>query len=260
MARPLVDFGVSAGDYARHRPGFPDVFFGHVRRYGIGLAGQWVVDIGTGTGALARGFAQRGCRAVGVDPSPEMLHEAVALTPAAGLRADYVRGRAEATGLAAGRFDLLCAGQCWHWFDRVAAAAETWRILRPGGHVLIAYFSYLSEPGTLGGVTEELVLRHNPAWPLAGSDGRASWLIPDLTHQGFEHIDTFEFDMPIAFTHASWRGRLRACNGVMTLPPEQLAAFDADLAALLAEGYPEPLLVPHRIYGIVARKSATAGA
>lgn len=260
MARPLVDFGVSAGDYAQHRPGFPNPFFDHVRRYGIGVAGQCVLDIGTGTGALARGFAQRGCRAVGVDPSPEMLHEAVALTRAAGLCADYVRGQAEATGLVAGRFDLVCAGQCWHWFDRAAAAGETWRVLRPGGHALIAYFSYLSEPGTLGAITEQLVLRHNPAWPLAGSDGRAPGLITDLTSQGFEHIATFEFDMPIRFTHDSWRGRLRACNGVMTLPQEQLAAFDAELAALLAERYPEPLLIPHRIYAIVGRKPATASA
>lgn len=256
MARPPIDFGTTAGDYAQHRPGFPDAFFDHVRRYGIGVAGQQVLDIGTGTGTLARGFARRGCRAVGVDPSPEMLHAAVALTRAAGLGARYLCARAEATGVATGVCDVVCAGQCWHWFDRAAAAAEALRVLRPGGHALIGYFTYLAEPGTLGGVTEELVLRHNPTWPFAGSDGRVPLFVTDLTDQGFEPIDTFEFDLLISFTHESWRGRLRACNGVLTLPAEQLAAFDADLAALLAERYPEPLLVPHRIYGILARKPA----
>ena len=36
---------------------------------GIGLPGQHVVDLGSGTGALARGFAIRGCVVTGVDPA-----------------------------------------------------------------------------------------------------------------------------------------------------------------------------------------------
>jgi hypothetical protein len=67
----------------------------------------------------------------------------------------------------------------------------------------------------------------------------------------------FEFDLPIRFTHEGWRGRIRACAGVLTLPAESIAAFDADLAELLAKRFPEqPLLVEHRIFGIVARKGS----
>lgn len=61
--------------------------------------------------------------------------------------------------------------------------------------------------------------------------------------------------LPIAFTHESWRGRIRACNGVLTLPAESVAAFDADLARLLADRFPGPLQVEHRIWGIVAGKA-----
>jgi hypothetical protein len=39
---------------------------------------------------------------------------------------------------------------------------------------------------------------------------------------------------------------------VLTLPAERVAAFDADLAHLLAERFPEPLVVAHRVFGIVA--------
>jgi SAM-dependent methyltransferase len=196
----------------------------------------------------------RGCTETKIDPSHEMLTQAVALDRANQVSVRYVRARAEQTGLAAAVFDLVCAGQCWHWFDRARAAAEAARLLRPGGRALVAYFTYLSEPGTLGAATEALVLRYNPAWPLAGSDGRHPRFAADLTTQGLHHVDSFSFDVEISMTHESWRGRLRTCNGVLTLPPDRIAAFDTDLAALLVRDHPDPLLVPHRVFGIVAAK------
>jgi SAM-dependent methyltransferase len=254
MPRPLIDFGQAAADYARHRPGFPDAFFEHVRSYGIGLAGQRVLDLGTGTGTLARGFATRGCHAVGLDPSPEMLVQARALDRQAKIIVEYVEANAETTGFPDASFDLVCAGQCWHWFDRVRAATEVVRILRTHGNALIAYFTYLSDPGTLGAATEALILKHNPAWQLAGSDGRSPWVASDLTAAGLHHVDTFEFDLDVLMTHEAWRGRIRACNGVFMMPAERIPAFDADLAALLVRAYPDPVAVPHRAFGVVARK------
>ena len=251
---PTVDFGVAAEDYARHRPGFPDAFFDHVRTLGMGLAGQRVLDVGTGTGTLALGFARRGCDAVGLDPSGNMLAQARRLAIEQRLTVRWVEARAEATGMPAESFDLVCAGQCWHWFDRGAVAAEARRVLRPGARALIAYFSYLPEEGSLAQATERIVLRHNPTWAMAGLDGQYPRLADDLTGAGFERPSTFDFIVNTPFTHEAWRGRFRACHGVLTLPPDAVGAFDSELAALL-ETYPEPVLVPHRIFGIVARRS-----
>lgn len=255
MSRPVIDFGQAAEDYARHRPGFPDAFFDRVRDYGIGLPGQKVLDLGCGTGTLARGFAKRGCNAVGLDPSPDMLAQARQLANQEAVALEVVRAWAENTGLSAAHFDVVTAGQCWHWFDGHRAAQEAQRLLRPGGHLLIAYFSYLSDPGTVGAATEALILTHNPSWPLAGSDGRMPSLVSHLTPVGLDHIDTFEFDLAIPMSHAAWRGRIRACNGVLLMPPETAARFDTELADLLRRDYPEPLQVVHRIFAIVARRS-----
>ncbi len=35
-----------------------------------------LVDLGTGTGTLARGFAQRGCNVIGLDISAQLLEQA----------------------------------------------------------------------------------------------------------------------------------------------------------------------------------------
>ncbi|HTW06785.1 MAG TPA: methyltransferase domain-containing protein [Acidimicrobiales bacterium] len=67
-----IEFGKTAEDYARHRAGFPESLFDRLVTFGIGRSGQEVVDVGTGTGTVARNFALRGCRVVGIDPSPEM--------------------------------------------------------------------------------------------------------------------------------------------------------------------------------------------
>lgn len=254
MSDRTIDFGRTADDYARHRPGFPDEFFDRLRDLGLAVERRTVVDLGTGTGTLARGFAARGARAIGIDRSTGMLAAAVTLRDV-GTDLHFVRARAEATPLRDVSADLICAGQCWHWFDRAAAAAEVRRVLVPGGHALIAYFSYLPEPGSLGAATEDIVLRYQPGWEWAGKDGRYPEVLADLTAAGLERVAELDYVLDVRFTHESWRGRFRACNGVLTLPAEQIAAFDRDLARLLAASYPEPLEVPHRVYAILARKA-----
>ncbi len=49
---------------------------------------------------------------------------------------------------------------------------------------------------------------------------------------------------------------MRACNGVFRMPAGEIPLFDADLAALLAERFPEPLAVPHRVFAVVAGRPA----
>jgi SAM-dependent methyltransferase len=254
---PTVDFGRAAGDYAKHRPGFPAEFFEHVKGLGIGVAGQRVLDLGTGTGTLACGFAARGCEATGLDPSAEMLAEAEKAAAASGLSVRWVKGLAEATGLPDGAFDVACAGQCWHWFDRPRAAAEVMRVLRPGGRALIGYFSYLPSPGSMAAATEDLILVHNPSWQWAGHDGRYGHFVPDLEQATFGVPRTFEFTLPIPFTHEGWRGRIRACNGVLRMPSEKIAVFDAELARMLSERFADPVVVDHRIFGIVSERPSS---
>ena len=72
---------------------------------------------------------------------------------------------------------------------------------------------------------------------------------------GFENIETFSFDLPAVYTHQAWRGRIRASAGVAaSLPPEQVAKFDAELGLLLKENFPEnPLSIPHRVFAVICQ-------
>ena len=56
---PEIDWSTSAADYARHRRGFPDAFFDRLAARRLVGPGRRAVDLGTGTGSLARGSAMR---------------------------------------------------------------------------------------------------------------------------------------------------------------------------------------------------------
>jgi len=245
-----IDFGKTASDYARHRAGFPARMYDLLAEDGIGQPGQRLLDLGTGTGTVARNFALRGCEVTGADPAEAQLEAAARLDRAAGLRVRYIAARAEETGLPAHSFDVVTAGQCWHWFDRAAAAAEVRRLLVPGGRLVICHFDWIPLPGNVAFATERLIEKHNPAWKLGGGNGlHAAWF-EDVIAAGFEGVETRSFDIDAPYSHEDWRGRVRASAGIAaSLPPAAVASFDAEHASLLARDFPgEPLSVLHRTW------------
>lgn len=48
------DWGRTSGDYARFRDIYPTEFYEKIAARGIGISGQSVLDLGTGTGVLPR--------------------------------------------------------------------------------------------------------------------------------------------------------------------------------------------------------------
>lgn len=136
QAREIAEsFGTDAERYDRIRPQYPDEL---VQRILAASPGLEVLDVGCGTGIVARQFQAAGATVLGIDPDARM--------------ADLARQRGLAVEVATfenwnpgGRaFDAVIAGQAWHWVDPVAGAAKAARALRPGG--LLALFWNAFEP------------------------------------------------------------------------------------------------------------------
>lgn len=104
---------------------------------GVG-PGDTVLDVACGTGVAAREALRRvGDRGsvVGFDRNPGMLAVARRKRP----EASWQEGMAERLPFADGSFDaVLCQFGLMFFEDRKAALAEMWRVLRPGGRLVVA--------------------------------------------------------------------------------------------------------------------------
>ena len=101
-----------------------------------------VVDVGCGSGEAVRIAAEcvvRG-RAIGVDPTPAMIRIAAEHThdhPCVD-RIQFIEGPAEKLPLESGSADVVLAiNSLHHWAQPDVGLDEVWRILVPGGRLLI---------------------------------------------------------------------------------------------------------------------------
>jgi SAM-dependent methyltransferase len=119
----------------RHRAPYPDEVLTTLR--GLLVAPRTILDVGAGSGALARRMVGFSERVDAVDPSAAMIDEGRALPGGAEPHLNWILARAEDAQLSP-RYGLITAGASLHWLDLDVALARLRDALAPDAVMAVA--------------------------------------------------------------------------------------------------------------------------
>lgn len=221
-----TSFGDDPHQYDRSRPSYPSQLVDDLVEGGA----CDVVDVGCGTGIVARLLADRGCNVLGIEPDERMA----AIAREHGIDVEVTRF--EEWDPRRRTFDLLTSGQAWHWVDPKGGSTRAADVLRPGGR-FAAFWNSLTHPVALMAAFALVYERLAPhlledsvalgtARPRRDDDRRA------LEHTGaFVGIDTREYRWMRNYTTDSWLEELPTHSGHRVLPPSVLDRLLVEVGA-----------------------------
>lgn len=205
-------------------------------------AGQRVLDVGTGTGVAAITAARAGARAVGVDPTPELLERARENARLAQVGVEFRQAGAEELPFPDAEFDVVVS-HFGHMFAPRAqrAADELLRVLKPGG--ALAFTTWPPDAG-FGAIFNAIAGQLPP--PPPGTDNPEEWGDPEVVRRRLgDRVRDLAFEHHEMRVAALSPGHVRAMMeqvgpgklAAETLQGEALARFRADVEKNLEQDF-----------------------
>ncbi len=225
-------FSAHAADYAKARPGYPELLFDWLANRAPGRAMAW--DAGCGNGQASQQLARHFRSVFASDPSAAQIESAL---PNARIR--FAVEPAEACSLKDAMVDLVTVAQAYHWFDQARFCAEARRVLRPDGLVAVWSYARSSVSPEVDAIVDAL---HDET---LGADWPADreHVLNRYAHLPFEFetLPVPEFEMRERWTLPQYLAYLRSWSGSQRY--QQRTGGDAvqDIAPELAQVWGESL-------------------
>lgn len=241
------EWGKTSKNYAKYRDIYPKEFYDIILSRNVGIKGQKVLDIGTGTGVLPRNMYKYEATWIGTDIEKNQIEYARKLALENNMNIDFFVSPAEEIDYPENTFDAITACQCIWYPDHKVLAPKVAKMLKPGGKFLILYMGWLPFEDEIAAKTEELILKYNPDWTGCKDTRHHVW-IPDEYLNFFNVTFQKEFDVKVPFTRETWHGRIHACRGVdASMKEEDLAKWDKEHKKMLLNNTNETFEILHYV-------------
>jgi SAM-dependent methyltransferase len=211
-----------------HRPPYPDAVFPLLNDL-LGNGPGVVLDVGCGTGDIARRLAPLVERLDAVDVSAPMIARGRTLPGGDDPRLRWILGAVEDAPLHP-PYGLITAGECLHWMEWEVVLPRFRALLAPGG--VLALIGRGALPAPWGDAMPALLSRFSTNREFQPYD-----LVTELTTRGLFTVHGACVTLPEAVTQtvAGYVESFHSRNGFSRdrMTPENAAAFDAQLAELV---------------------------
>ncbi|MCI6464405.1 MAG: class I SAM-dependent methyltransferase [Faecalicatena sp.] len=239
------DWGKTSADYAKYRDIYPDIFYKKILDRNLCIAGQNVLDLGTGTGVLPRNMYQYGAKWVGTDIAENQIMQARKMSEELNQKIEYLNVPTEELNFPDQTFDVITACQCFWYFDHKKVTPLLARMLKKDGSLLVLYMAWLPFEDRIAGESEKLVLKYSPHWSGAGETIHPI-TVPDCVLDIFTPVFHEEYEVDVPFTRESWNGRMKACRGVgASLSAGEVTKWEKEHRAMLEKIAPEQFTIRH---------------
>jgi ubiquinone/menaquinone biosynthesis C-methylase UbiE len=178
-------FSDRAGDYAKYRPGYPDLMVQEViHRTAAAFPGESLrfADIGAGTGIFSRLLAKKQLSVTAIEPNDAM--RAFGEENPKGVI--YKKGNAQETGLEDESVHGIVSAQAFHWFSNTQTLAEFRRILKPRGVISLIWNVRDIENDPFQREYEALLMKYCPEYADIKGKNDFTETLEKLFPEGFE--------------------------------------------------------------------------
>jgi SAM-dependent methyltransferase len=208
-------FGAIAKQYDRYRPTIPDALLEEF----AALKPSRVLDVGCGTGLVARALMKRGLTVLGIELDERMA----AVARGHGVEVEVAafedwddRGRT---------FDLITCGDAWHWIDPERGWRKIGRVLAPGGTVA-RFWNHYELDEALAAAFEAVYERCAPGVLARGQT-------PHERDESDPRTETRIYPWERTYSADEWVELAATYSSHQRLEPARLAALQAELRATI---------------------------